>query len=42
MATQVIVTDHPLAQHKLTLIRRVETATPEFRVLLREGIEHFH
>jgi uracil phosphoribosyltransferase len=36
MTAQAIVIDHPLVQHKLTLIRRVETTTPEFRVLLKE------
>ncbi len=32
----VIVLDHPLVQHKLTLLRRKETATSEFRRLMRE------
>ena len=32
----VTVVDHPLVQHKLTLMRRVETPTAEFRRLLRE------
>ena len=32
----VIVIDHPLVQHKLTLMRRHETSTAEFRRLLRE------
>jgi uracil phosphoribosyltransferase len=32
----VKVADHPLIQHKLTLLRRVETSTAEFRQLLRE------
>ncbi|MBL8380591.1 MAG: uracil phosphoribosyltransferase [Burkholderiales bacterium] len=30
------VIDHPLVQHKLTLMRRRETTTGEFRTLLRE------
>ena len=33
---KVTVIDHPLIQHKLTLMRRVETSTGKFRVLLRE------
>ena len=32
----VTVVDHPLVQHKLTLMRRKETATAKFRQLLRE------
>ena len=32
----VTVIDHPLVQHKLTLIRRKETGTGQFRVLVRE------
>jgi uracil phosphoribosyltransferase len=36
MATSVHVSDHPLVQHKLTLLRRRETSTNEFRTLLRE------
>lgn len=36
MATEVIVIDHPLIQHKLTLMRRAETSTAKFRALLRE------
>ena len=32
----VTVIDHPLVQHKLSLMRRRETPTNEFRVLLRE------
>jgi len=35
-AANVKVADHPLIQHKLTLLRRVETSTAEFRQLLRE------
>lgn len=36
MAAEVIVIDHPLVQHKLTLMRQVETSVAEFRTLLRE------
>jgi uracil phosphoribosyltransferase len=36
MSKSVIVIDHPLVQHKLTLMRRKETSTAEFRRLLRE------
>ena len=32
----VTVLNHPLVQHKLTLLRRKETATSEFRRLMRE------
>ena len=32
----VTVIDHPLVQHKLTLMRRKETPTAKFRQLLRE------
>jgi uracil phosphoribosyltransferase len=32
----VTVVNHPLVQHKLTLMRRTETTTGEFRRLLRE------
>ena len=34
--SHVIVIGHPLVQHKLTLMRRVETPTAKFRQLLRE------
>ncbi|MEJ2003336.1 MAG: uracil phosphoribosyltransferase, partial [Maritimibacter sp.] len=30
------VIDHPLVQHKLTIMRRKETSTASFRRLLRE------
>lgn len=33
---QVYVSDHPLVQHKLTLLRRVETEPKKFRELVRE------
>ncbi|MCF2972507.1 uracil phosphoribosyltransferase [Synechococcus sp. Nb3U1] len=36
MTGQVITIDHPLVQHKLSLMRRVETTTAEFRALMRE------
>lgn len=36
MQDKVTVVDHPLVQHKLTLMRDKETALPEFRRLLRE------
>jgi uracil phosphoribosyltransferase len=32
----VTVVDHPLVKHKLTLMRRAETSTADFRRLLRE------
>jgi uracil phosphoribosyltransferase len=35
-AKGVTVVDHPLVQHKLTLMRRTDTPTAEFRRLLRE------
>ncbi len=36
MQQNVTVVDHPLVQHKLTLMRRKETPTAEFRQLARE------
>ena len=36
MAGTVIVIDHPLVQHKLTLMRKADTNAALFRVLLRE------
>jgi len=36
MAAAVTVIDHPLVQHKLTLMRKAETSAAEFRALLRE------
>lgn len=36
MLNEVIVIDHPLIQHKLTLMRRAETSTAKFRTLLKE------
>jgi uracil phosphoribosyltransferase len=36
MSSQVIVINHPLIQHKLTLMRRAETSTAKFRSLLTE------
>lgn len=35
-AGQTLVVDHPMIQHKLTLMRRTKTAANEFRLLLRE------
>jgi uracil phosphoribosyltransferase len=35
-APPLTLIDHPLVQHKLSLMRRRETETPEFRQLLRE------
>lgn len=36
MTDHLTVVDHPLVQHKLTQMRRVETSTSDFRRLLRE------
>lgn len=36
MAGTVTLIDHPLIQHKLTIMRRKETASADFRRLLRE------
>ena len=36
MSEHINVITHPLVQHKLTLMRRRETSTGEFRLLLRE------
>ena len=36
MSENVTVVDHPLVQHKLALMRRKQTRTAEFRLLLRE------
>ncbi len=36
MTHNLTIVDHPLVQHKLTLMRKVETSTAEFRQLLRE------
>jgi uracil phosphoribosyltransferase len=36
MADNLFVIDHPLVQHKLTLMRSKETSTSKFRQLLRE------
>jgi len=35
-ATNVTVVDHPLVQHKLTLMRRTKASSSTFRTLLRE------
>lgn len=36
MSEHLTVVDHPLVQHKLTMMRQTETTTAEFRQLLRE------
>ena len=36
MHPNLIVVDHPLVQHKLTLMRRKDTSTAQFRALLSE------
>lgn len=36
MTDHVTLVDHPLVQHKLTLMREVDTSTKSFRQLLRE------
>ena len=36
MEKQVTVIDHPLVQHKLTLMRRKDTSTAKFRALMSE------
>lgn len=36
MTDRVIVIDHPLVQHKLTLMRQTQTSTAKFRTLLKE------
>ena len=36
MNANPVIIDHPLVQHKLTLMRRKQTSTGEFRLLLRE------
>lgn len=36
MSEQVHVIDHPLVQHKLTIMRKLETSTGKFRTLCRE------
>lgn len=36
MKAEITVIDHPLIQHKLTLMRRCETSTAKFRTLLKE------
>ncbi|WP_287518060.1 hypothetical protein [Okeania sp. SIO2C2] len=34
--TKTTIINHPLVQHKLTLLRQVETTTAQFRQLLKE------
>jgi uracil phosphoribosyltransferase len=36
MTREVVVVEHPLIQHKLTLLRKAETRTVEFRRVMRE------
>ena len=36
MTANLTIVDHPLVQHKLTLMRRKQTSTADFRSLLRE------
>lgn len=36
MSAEVTIIDHPLIQHKLTLMRKAETSTAKFRSLLKE------
>ncbi|MDZ4876415.1 MAG: Uracil phosphoribosyltransferase [Chroococcidiopsis cubana SAG 39.79] len=36
MQAEVHAIDHPLIQHKLTLMRKAETSTAKFRTLLKE------
>ncbi len=36
MTAQVTVIDHPFVQHKLTLMRQVDTSTVKFRQLMKE------
>jgi uracil phosphoribosyltransferase len=36
MQAKVTVIDHPLIQHKLTLMRKAQTSTAKFRTLLKE------
>ncbi|MBD0268838.1 MAG: uracil phosphoribosyltransferase, partial [Cyanobacteria bacterium Co-bin8] len=36
MPNEVHIINHPLVQHKLTLMRRATTSTAKFRSLLRE------
>ena len=36
MTAQVHIVDHPLVQHKLTLMRRKDTSTKSFRELVHE------
>lgn len=33
---QVVVVDHPLIQHKLTIMRKIDTSTVKFRTLMHE------
>ena len=35
---RVVITDHPLIQHKLTLMRKTSTGSKDFRELLTDGL----
>lgn len=34
--SNVVITNHPLIQHKLSILRRVETSSKDFRALIKE------
>ena len=34
--SNVVITNHPLIQHKLSILRSVETSSKEFRALIKE------
>ncbi|MGN0522608.1 MAG: uracil phosphoribosyltransferase, partial [Eubacterium sp.] len=36
MSRKVVIMDHPLIQHKLSILRDIETSTKEFRDLINE------
>ena len=36
MERKVVIFDHPLIQHKLSILRSVETSTKDFRQLVNE------
>lgn len=39
MSEQIFIADHPLIQHKLTILRNKETSSKEFRELIKEITE---
>ena len=39
MSKQPFIADHPLVQHKVTLLRRKETSSMQFRQLIKEITE---